>query len=165
MANFFTDRVVEHPGRVTLTATGGSDEYDVDRSEGTVTTPGTPFNATTFNGMLDIYGMWYGTCSTAENTSAKVVTCAGFTLVTGSTIAVQFTYGSKYDGNTSLNVNSTGSKYIADYGQFHSSTNRVAWDANQTIFFVYDGTFWNMVSGPIIVDSELDAIETALGIS
>ena len=165
MANFFTDRVVEHPGRVTLTPTGGSDEYDVERSEGTVTTPGTPFNATTFNGMLDQYGIWYGTCSTAADNSTKVVTCAGFTLVTGSTIAVQFTYGSAYDGYVSLNVNSTGSKAIADYGQYRSTTNRFAWDNGQTILFVYDGFYWEIINGPIIVDSELDAIETALGIS
>jgi len=165
MANFFTDRVVEHPGRVTLTATGGSDEYDVDRAEGTVTTAGTPFNAQTFNGMLDQYGAWYGTCTTAANTAAKEVVCPGFTLVTGSTIAVQFTYGSEYDGQVTLNVNSTGAKNILDTGQYASGQMRCAWDADQVIVFVYTGTYWKMVSGPIITDSELDAIESALGLS
>ena len=165
MANFFTDRVVEHPGRITLTATGGSDEYDVDRSEGTVTTTGTPFNAQTFNGMLDLYGAWYGTCTTPASTTAKEVTCAGFTLVTGATIFVQFSYGSQYDGQVTLNVNSTGAKNILDNGQYYDGQMRCAWDSDQVIGFVYTGTFWKMVSGPIILDSELDALETALGIS
>lgn len=165
MANFFTDRVVEHPGRITLTATGGSDEYDVDRAEGTVTTAGTPFNATTFNGMLDQYGAWYGTCTTAASTAAKEVTCPGFTLVTGSTISVFFAYGSQYDGQITLNVNSTGAKNVMDNGQYASGQLRCAWDSNQLITFVYTGTNWNMISGPIITDSDLEAIESTLNLS
>lgn len=49
MANYFTDRAVQYPGRVKLTPTGNENEYDLTRSEGIVTTPGTPFNASTFN--------------------------------------------------------------------------------------------------------------------
>lgn len=48
----FVDRVVEYPGRVTLTATGNPDEYDVTRSEGTVTEEGTPLNATNLNSII-----------------------------------------------------------------------------------------------------------------
>lgn len=165
MANYFTDRVVEHPGRVTLTPTGGSNEYDIDRSEGTVTTAGTPFNATTFNGMLDQYGAWYGTCSTAAGTSIKEVVCPGFTLVSGSTIAVHFDYGNQYDGSISLNVNSTGGKYVVDYGQYYYSNGRCAWDADQVILFTYNGSNWEMISGPIITGSQLGTVETSLGIS
>lgn len=165
MANFFTDRVVEHPGRITLTPTGGSNEYDIDRSEGTVTTAGTPFNAQTFNGMLDKYGAWYGTCLTASNVATKEVTCPGFTLVDGATIAVRFAHGSQYDGDVALNVNSTGSKYIVDYGQYCSSSDRVAWDDDQVIFFTYLGGEFEVVSGPIITDSQLGVLETTLGIN
>lgn len=50
MADYFTDRVVEHPGRIQLTAVSGqTDVYDVERAEGAVTETGTPFNAATFN--------------------------------------------------------------------------------------------------------------------
>jgi len=50
MANtYFTDRVVQYPGRVTMTPTGNTNEYDLARAEGNVTEPGTPFNADTFN--------------------------------------------------------------------------------------------------------------------
>lgn len=164
MANFFTDRIVEHPGRIILTPTGGSDEYDVDRAEGTVTEAGTPFSATIFNGMLDTYGMWYGTSSTAADTAAKVVTCAGFTLVTGSTIAVYFTNGNTYDGQITLNVNGTGAKNVVDPGQFSVGTSRCAWEDYDTMIFVYTGTNWRLVNGDIITNSELTEIETALGI-
>lgn len=50
MASYFTDRVVEYPGRIKLTEVSGeTDTYDVERAEGTVTQAGTPFNATSFN--------------------------------------------------------------------------------------------------------------------
>lgn len=54
MANtYFTDRVVQYPGRVTMTPTGNTNEYDLARAEGNVTKPGTPFNADTFNGIAN----------------------------------------------------------------------------------------------------------------
>ena len=164
MANFFKDRIVQHPGRITLTATGGSDEYDVDRAEGTVTEAGTPFSADTFNGMLDTYGMWYGTCSTAASTAAKVVTCSGFTLVTGSTIAVYMTNDQTYAGQITLNVNSTGAKNVYDNGQYMGASTRCAWEGGQVMIFVYDGTVWRLCNGDIITDSDLSSLESALGL-
>lgn len=54
MANtYFTDRVVQYPGRVTMTPTGNTNEYDLARAEGNVTEQGTPFNADTFNGIAN----------------------------------------------------------------------------------------------------------------
>lgn len=50
----FTDRVVQYPGRVTMVPVQGeANTYDMSRSEGTVTTEGTPFNAATFNSIAD----------------------------------------------------------------------------------------------------------------
>ena len=164
MANFFKDRIVQHPGRITLTPTGGSDEYDVDRAEGTVTEAGTPFSADVFNGMLDTYGMWQGTCSTSSITAAKTVTCPGFTLVTGASIAVFFTYGNTYNGQITLDVNSTGAKNVRDYGQFYDGYNKCGWDSGEVLIFVYDGTYWRLCNGAIILDSELSSLETALGL-
>lgn len=53
--NQFVDRVVEHPGRYTLTDTGGSvlGTYDLSRTEGTVTEAGTPLNAANMNLVVD----------------------------------------------------------------------------------------------------------------
>ena len=45
----WVDRFTEHPNRRTLIATGNANEFDVSRSEGTVTTEGDPFNAQTMN--------------------------------------------------------------------------------------------------------------------
>ena len=54
MANtYFTDRVVQYPGRVTMTPTGNTNEYDLARAEGNVTEQGTPFNADTFNSIAN----------------------------------------------------------------------------------------------------------------
>lgn len=51
----FTDRVVEHPGRYTLTDTGGAElgTYDLSRDEGTVTEAGTPLNAAHLNPVVN----------------------------------------------------------------------------------------------------------------
>lgn len=141
MANFFTDRVVQYPGRVMMTPTGGSDTYDMSRAEGAVTTPGSPFNSETFNGAIDLYAQSFGTCSTAGSTSTKVVTCSGFALVTGATISVKFTNANTYNGTVYLNVNGTGAKQVR-YVSGASESMNGAWRAGEVVNFVYDGTYW-----------------------
>lgn len=49
----WVDRSVEHPGRVILTPTGNTNEYDVTRSEGTITSPGDLMNAANLNDLED----------------------------------------------------------------------------------------------------------------
>lgn len=55
VSKFYTDRIVQYPGRITLTDTtyGNQNTYDVDRAEGTITRDGTPFNADSFNRIAD----------------------------------------------------------------------------------------------------------------
>ena len=83
---------------------------------------------------------WYGTCSTGASTQAKVVTCAGFKLSTGSTIFVKFTNGQTYNGAPTLNVNGTGAITV----QYKGGTSgiRYMWSAGEVVGFVYDGTYW-----------------------
>lgn len=166
MANYFSDRVVQYPGRVTMTPTGSSDTYDMARAEGEVTNQGSPFNAEIFNGAIDLYAMWYGTCSTAAGTAAKVVSCSGFKLVTGATIAVKFTNAQTSTSTITLNVNSTGAKTVYGIPRSTTSATRIdgAWEANETKIFVYDGTNWRLVDQNIITSSELTALETKLGL-
>ena len=60
----------------------------------------------------------YGTCATEAATVAKVATIQdsqAFTLVTGVTIHIKFTY-SNTAADPTLNVNSTGAKAIKAYG-------------------------------------------------
>ncbi len=53
MANYFTDRSVEFPGRYRLTASSDPDVYDLTREEGTIYATGTPLNADYLNGAFD----------------------------------------------------------------------------------------------------------------
>lgn len=82
---------------------------------------------------------YYGTCATAASTVEKAVTCSGFTLKTGSRIAVQFTYTNSASQPT-MNVNSTGAKYICSI--HGTSVNTGIWRANEVVDFVYNGTYW-----------------------
>ena len=100
------------------------------------------------SGNIDVSGgqstktTWYGTCSTTAGTTAKVVTCSGFSLETGAIVAVLFSTANTAATPT-LNVNSTGS--IAIYvgsSTINSTTNVLKWSANTIIAFMYDGTYW-----------------------
>ncbi|MBQ9701365.1 MAG: hypothetical protein IJV71_12185, partial [Lachnospiraceae bacterium] len=83
----------------------------------------------------------YGTCATAAATAAKVVTLSGFTLYTGAQITVQFTYANTA-ANPTLNVNGTGAKYIRVNNA--NITSMYYWGANNTVTFVYNGSYWVM---------------------
>jgi len=90
---------------------------------------------------------FYGTCATAAATAAKGVVCASFasgTLVVGARVSVHFTYANTASSPT-LNVNSTGAKYIYVDGALAEDG---AWRAGQTIDFVYTGTYWYIVGSP-----------------
>lgn len=93
----------------------------------------------------------YGTCNTAANVAAKVVTCPAFTsLYEGATIRVKFTYGNSVnyeDGSTevyaTMNVNNTGAKSINLYGAAHVSSGLSgSWNPGSIVTFTYNGTAW-----------------------
>lgn len=52
MANFFTDRSVEFPGRYHLSPTEEENVFDLIRSEGAIYNAGTPLNAENLNGAM-----------------------------------------------------------------------------------------------------------------
>ena len=83
----------------------------------------------------------FGTCSTAAATAAKVVSCSGFTLTTGSRIIVQFTVTNSAASPT-LNVNNTGAKAIV-YRNAAIPASYLA--ANHVYEFVYDGTNYELI--------------------
>lgn len=113
----------------------GHFEGDV-RIEGTLT----PDNLDYDFGVPPFY---YGTCATAAATVAKVVTCSGFVLETGATIAVKFTYYNTGSSPT-LNVNSTGAIAIKQYGSTAAST--YMWRSGEVVLFVYNGSYWELIS-------------------
>lgn len=91
---------------------------------------------------------FYGTCSTAQGTAAKVVVCSEFTgadLTAGTLLFVDFT-AANTASNPTINVNGTGAKIIYRYGTTRPSTSAASsWNAGSVVAFVYDGTAWTMV--------------------
>ena len=85
----------------------------------------------------------YGVCSTAADTAEKTVTVPVFTLETGATVIVKFTYSNMASSPT-LNVNDTGAKAIKRYGNTSVSTGTTTtgWSAGAIQMFTYDGTNW-----------------------
>lgn len=162
MASYFEDRQVEHPGRINLTPTETADVYDVSREEGTVTAQGTPFSAAAFNRCIDLYGHYFGTCSTAASSGTKAIACTGFALETGATISVKFDNANTVTGTTNLNVNSTGAKRLRTLSGSTAKVNGL-WNAGEVVTFVYDGTDW-LLTGQDITADELTLLETKLGL-
>lgn len=98
--------------------------------------------------MGNVGGVFYGTCSTAAGTVAKVVECADFTsdnLKAGTIIIVTFTAtNSGAVASLTMNVNSTGAKPIKyiNNGTLGNLTSAGYLKANTKYPFYYDGTNW-----------------------
>ena len=102
-------------------------------------------------------------CSTAKTTAAKVVGISGFTLYTGVTVKVMFTY-SNMTANPTLNVNSTGAKAIkvvkagskvtptnkTGYWRGATLTSLEMWQPYTTLELLYDGTDWVIMGNPVV---------------
>lgn len=93
----------------------------------------------------------YGVCSTAAGTTAKTVSLAGFTLVTGARITVKFTTANTVSSPT-LNVNGTGAIAI----KCKDRTTGLAWKA-EIMTLVYDGTNWCIIDGYSLADKPVNA--------
>lgn len=91
------------------------------------------------------HAVYYGTCSTAGATVAKVATVSGVTeLYTGLTISIKFTAANSV-ANPTLNINSLGAKAIKRYGTTAPSTSAASsWNANSVVTLTYDGTYWQL---------------------
>lgn len=93
-------------------------------------------------------GLFYGTCSTAAGTVAKVVECADFTadnLKAGAIIIVTFTAtNSGAVANLTMNVNGTGAKHIKyiNNGSLGNLSSAGYLKANTEYPFYYDGANW-----------------------
>jgi len=98
--------------------------------------------------MGNVGGVFYGTCSTAAGTVAKVVECADFTadnLKAGTIIIVTFTAtNSGAVANLTMNVNGTGAKHIKyiNNGVLGNLSSAGYLKANTEYPFYYDGTNW-----------------------
>ena len=109
-------------------------------------------------------GVFYGTCSTAAGTVAKVVKCADFTadnLKAGTIIFVTFTKtNSGTVSNLTMNVNGTGAKPIKfiNNGALGDLASAGYLKANTEYPFYYDGANWVVWMN---VDSTYSALSEA----
>ena len=97
---------------------------------------------------LNATNIAYGTCSTAADTAAKVISISGnnnWTLATGSMITVLFSKTNTAE-NPTFNVNGTGAKNVY-YGSSQITTSNLnyAGYTNRPMNFVYDGTQYRFV--------------------
>lgn len=93
----------------------------------------------------------YGVCSTAADTAAKTVDCAGFTLITGAEITVKFT-NTNSAAQPTLNVNNQGAKAIYYRGDIIPPS----YLAEKRVYtFRYDGKNYELV-GDINTDTNTD---------
>ena len=94
-------------------------------------------SAENFNAAL---GIGYGTCTTAADTAAKVVTLANYVLVKNGIIVVRFDYN--VPANATLNVNNRGAKAIHYRGGAISANVILAGDR---VTLIYNGGNYDVI--------------------
>lgn len=94
----------------------------------------------------------YGVCVTPAETTAKIVSLTGFTLVKGARITVNFMTANTVSLPT-LNVNETGAKPI----KCKNYTSWLAW-RSETMTLVYDGANWCIVDGYSLADKPVGTL-------
>lgn len=162
------NRNSQYPSRRTLTRvdTQVSAVYDVTREEGTVTQEGDDFSAENMNDLesriknecdslqsecndlaaaiagVSGGGVLYGTCPTSASTTAKIVTTTdgSFTLTTGKSVFVKFTYANTASSPT-LTIDGKTATAIRGYG---TTKPDYWWKAGDVVEFVYDGSYFIM---------------------
>lgn len=101
-----------------------------------------PVDGVSFDGSESISR--FGVCDTAAGTAAKTATIdSTITLAAGASVAILFTNGNTAT-NPTLNINSTGANAIKLNGT--TAAGNGAWAAGETLYFVYDGTYWQAVN-------------------
>lgn len=118
----------------------GSTAYDP--SSGVVSLPAYPTDTNNRR-------VFYGTCSTAAATAAKVITLSdatGWELKAGTTVFVRFT-NTNTASNVTLNVNNSGAKSIYyNNSVYTGAANKVCGYASRTFEYTYDGAHWVWVT-------------------
>ena len=109
---------------------------------------------------------YWGTCTTAADVAAKVVTVSSsqnFKLVPGAMITFALSASNTAE-NPTINVNNTGAKQVK-YNSAVITTgnlNRVGYNTRPTTF-VYDGTYWVWVSWSVDDNTTYSAMSVAEG--
>ena len=103
---------------------------------------------------------WYGTSSTGATTQAKTSTIDNFVLTKGAVVYITFSTANTYtSAKLTLNINSTGAKDVYYNNAVTSSTNTLLWNANETLIFIYSGSYYYYVgkSGAVTLNGSATA--------
>lgn len=102
------------------------------------------------NTTVNVKGVYYAACDTAQNTSVKVATLNDsnetFVLEEGVVVYVKFTNG-PYNGSMSLRIGDTTAKsmkFISRSGSWGNGSG--VWYGGDTVGFIYDGNNWILLS-------------------
>ena len=137
-----------------------ADADKVVKSAGKLTTA-RAIDGVNFDGSAAI--VHYGTCSTTASTATKEVSCTGFTLTTGSWIAIKFSVtNSAAVANLKLSVNGTTAKSIKYRGGNLPSAGTLT--AGRIYLFVYDGTNYELIGDLDTNTTYSDATATVHGL-
>lgn len=112
-------------------------------------------------------GAWYGTSTSSTTVAAKIASITNFRLTPGAFIAIHFSYGNT-ENSLTLNVNNTGTKAIYKGVSATSPTNKLRWEANATLYFMYDGSYWRYMGQdnlPIASSSTLGEVKVGNGLN
>jgi hypothetical protein len=101
---------------------------------------------------------YYGACTTAAGTAAKVSTINQVVVCKGTTVNLQMTNANTVASAT-LNISSTGAKTIYANGAVLSANSPYNWIAGSTVAFTFDGTYWRL--GDTSANSKAVAAQTA----
>ena len=103
--------------------------------------------AFTYNGTawepIGLPSTYYGTCTTASGTAAKVSTINNVVVCKGSKVGIQMTNANTV-ANATLNISSTGAKTIYANGIALTADSPYNWIAGATTSFVFDGQCWRL---------------------
>ena len=86
-------------------------------------------------------GFGYGTCTTEEDVTAKVVTLTSYVLIKGGMVSVKF--ANAVPASATLNINGKGAKYIYYHG---AKILAGIINAGDIVTFVYDGTEYQLIA-------------------
>jgi hypothetical protein len=103
------------------------------------------------NTTVNVKGVYYAACDTAQTTLAKVATLVNadetFALEAGVVVYVKFTYGPPSSGTVTLKVANSEAKTVKIMGGGGLYGNgEYIWDPLDIVGFVYDGQYWRTLS-------------------
>lgn len=138
-----TSAITDFPSLATVATSG---DYDDLTDKPTI--PSNVSDLVNDSGFITSPNVVYCTCATEQSTVAKVATIVSGSLTTlteGTQAIVKFTNANAAT-NPTLQVGSTTAKSIKRYGTSAPSTSSAgSWNGGSCIYFVYDGSYWQMI--------------------